>query len=109
VCQQLRMVRPRPCVLLLVVALLQLLYQPSFYAVSVSVRPARLHAQERTSSDSGGASRSPATSQQPQSEQQRDQHEQPEIASALELTDEQTKAILRVSLSPLSSMILHVG
>ena len=49
--------------------------------------------QGRESSDSA-RSRSPAPSQQLQTEQQR---EQPEIASAIELTDDQTKAILRVS------------
>jgi hypothetical protein len=53
--------------------------------------------QGRDSSDSGAASKRHAASQQLQAEQQQHQHEQPEIASALELTDEQTKAILWVS------------
>jgi hypothetical protein len=63
------------------------------------LEPLAVCMQGRDSSDSGARSRSPAASQQLQADQQQDQHEQPEIARSIELTDEQTKAILRVSCS----------
>lgn len=72
------------------------------------LEPLAVCMQGRDSSDSGARSRSPAASQQLQTKQQQDQHEQPEIARSIELTDEQTKAILRVrcSFSPSCSVVL---